>query len=86
MALPLLISKKEGQKICPNDYKLGWLIRDDEQTYWTIWGSSKDKEASLRCARDVVNRQGERDVYLSEIPLSEHLTKEQLLALKKITI
>lgn len=84
MALPLLISKQEGQLICPDDYKLGWLLQDEKEAYWSIWGSSKDKEHALSAAKDVLNKQGDRDVFISDIPLSQYLTKEQIKILKKV--
>ncbi len=78
MALPLLIAKKEHQPICPDDYKLGWLFQDEKEGYWMIWGSCKDKEAALSAVKEVLEKQGVRDVFISEVPLSKHLTKEQV--------
>lgn len=86
MSLPLLIAKKEGQKILPNDYKLGWLFKNEKEAYWMIWGSSKDKETAVSCARDVLEKQGDRDVFISDIPLTQHPTIDQIDKLKKITI
>ena len=86
MPLPLLISKQEGQRFLPNDYKLGWLFEDDKEAYWVIWGSSKNKECALSAAKDVVKKQGKRDIFISDTPLSKHLTKEQIEGLKKINV
>ena len=90
MALPLLIAKKEHQPICPDDYKLGWLFQDEKEGYWMIWfqdekegywmiwGSCKNKETALSAVKEVLEKQGVRDVFISEVPLSKHLTKEQV--------
>ena len=86
MALPLLIAKKEHQLICPDDYKLGWLSRDDDGGYWMIWGSCKDKETALSAAKEVLEKQGNRDVFISEMPLLRHLTKEQVKNLVPLRI
>ncbi len=83
MGLPLLIAKKEGIKICPDDYKVGWLMKDDT---WMIWGSCKDLKEALKCARDTINEKGEREVYLSSVPLNKKLTLEQILNLENITL
>lgn len=85
MIVPLLISKKEGEKILPNEYKLGWLFKYEDKGYWMIWGSSKNKETALQCVKDVI-KQGKRDVFISDLPLTEHLTIEQISALKQITV
>jgi hypothetical protein len=84
MALPLLIAKKKNNVVCPNDYKVGWLFQDDKEAYWMIWGSSKNKEVALSCAKDVLNNNGDRDVFISNIPLSEHPTLEQINNLIKV--
>ncbi|MEC1744139.1 hypothetical protein [Schinkia azotoformans] len=86
MPLPLLIAKQENQKICPDDYKLGWLFKNDKETYWMIWGSSKNKESALKVAKEVIEKQGERDVFISDIHLSKHPTLEQVSALKQVQI
>ena len=78
MALPLLIAKKEHQPICPDDYKLGWLFQDEKEGYWMIWGSCKNKETTLSAIKEVLEKQGVRGVFISEVPLSKHLTKEQV--------
>ena len=78
MALPLLIAKQEHQLICPDDYKLGWLSRGENGGYWMVWGSCKDKEAALSATKEVLERQGTRDVFISEVPLLKHITKEQI--------
>lgn len=84
--LPILISKKEGQTICPNDYKIGWLMKDNVEGYWMIWGSCKDLKTALNCARDTIKEKGEREVYLSSVPLNKQLTLGQVLILENITL
>lgn len=84
--LPLLIAKKEGAKICQDDYKVGWLMKDDTQGLWMIWGSCKDLKAALKCAKDTIEGKGKREVYISSIPLNKNLTLEQILNLENITL
>ena len=78
MALPLLIARRKGDKFLPTDYKLGWLYKDDKEGYWQVWGSSKDKETALECAKDVLKKQGERDVFIADEPIPINLTMEQI--------
>ena len=85
MNLPLLIAKQKDIKICPDDYKIGWLMKDDFQGLWMIWGSCKDLKSALNCAREIIKEKGERKVYLSSIPLEKNLTLEQILNLENIT-
>lgn len=86
MSLPILIAKKEGIKICPDDYKIGWLMKDDFQGLWMTWGSCKDFKAAIDCARDIIREKGEREVYIASVPLSKNLTLEQILNLENITL
>lgn len=86
MPLPLLIAKQKEKKILPNEYKLGWLVSNEKEVYWMIWGSSKNRECALSCAKDVMTKQGVRDVFISDTPLSKHLPKEQVNSLEKIII
>ena len=86
MALPLLISKQTEQIILPNDYKLGWLIKDDKEGYWIIWGSSSTKENALNVARQIINEKGEMDIYVSDNHLPKTLTKDHLGELKKANL
>ena len=85
MALPLLIAKKKDNVVCPDDYKVGWLFQDDKEVYWMIWGSSKNKEVALSCAKDVLDNNGDREVFISNVPLSEHPTPEQINNLIKVS-
>lgn len=85
MGLPILIAKKEGMKICPDDYKIGWLMKDDLSGFWMIWGSCKDLKTALKCAKDTIKEKGEREVYLSSTPLPKSLNLEQILNLENIT-
>jgi len=82
MVLPLLIARRKGDKFLPTDYKLGWLYKDDKEGYWQVWGSSKDKETALKCAKDVIEKQGERDIFISDEPIPINLTIEQINELK----
>ena len=84
MALPLLISRRKGDIILPTDYKLGWLYKDDKEGYWQVWGSSKDKETALKCAKNVIEKQGERDILISDEPIPINLTTEQINKFRKI--
>ena len=72
-------------KICPDDYKVGWLMKDATKGYWMIWGSCKDLESALNCARETIKENGEREVYLSTIPLEKELTLLQIVNLENIT-
>ena len=86
MALALLVARRKGDKILPTDYKLGWLFKDDKEGYWSVWGSSKDRNTALKCAKDVIEKQGERDIFISDKPIPINLTIEQINKLKKIKI
>ena len=46
----------DGDKFLPTDYKLGWLYKDDKEGYWQVWGSSKDRNTALKCAKDVLEK------------------------------
>jgi|GEM_PF-5884746 len=85
MNLPILIAKKEGMKICPDDYKIGWLMKDDSQGLWMTWGSCKNFKTAMDCARDTIKEKGEREVYTASVPLPKNLTLEQILNLENIT-
>lgn len=86
MALPLLIARRKGDKFLPTDYKLGWLYKDDKEGYWQVWGSSKDKETALKCARDVLEKQGERVILIADDPIPVNLTIKQINELRKIKV
>ncbi|MGI6436393.1 MAG: hypothetical protein ACOX0F_13790 [Syntrophomonadaceae bacterium] len=86
MALPLLIAKQKNRPILPDDYKLGWLFQDEKEGYWMIWGSCKNKETALSAAKEVLEKQGARDVFISEMPLLKQLTKEQISNFLKVSI
>lgn len=83
MVLQILISKQKNQRICPDDYKIGWLAIDETKGYWMIWGSCSSKENALKCARDTIKQKGERDIFISDQPLEKFLTLEQINNLKK---
>lgn len=86
MTLPLLVARRKGDVFLPTDYKLGWLLKDGKEGYWSVWGSSKDKETALRCARDVLEKQGERDVLIADDPMPVNLTIKQISELRKIKV
>ena len=86
MNLPLLIAKQKYIKICHDDYKIGWLMKDDFHGFWMIFGSCKDLKSALNCAREIIKEKGERKVYLASVPLERSLTLEQILNLENITI
>ena len=84
MPLPILISKQKNQRICPDEYKIGWLMKDEEKGYWMIWGSCRSKEIALKCAKDEIRIKGKRDVFISDEPLEKFLSLEQIKKLKKV--
>jgi hypothetical protein len=86
MHLPLLISKANWIKLkmFQNDYKIGYLLKDDNKCYWTTWGSCKDLESALKCVKDFIKEKGEREVYLSDIPLDKNISLEQFKTLKRL--
>lgn len=51
-----------------------------------MWGSCKDKNTALKCAKDVLEKQGERDIFISDEPIPINLTIEQINELKKLKI
>lgn len=69
MALPLLIAKDKNAKILKDDYKLGWIMEDEESVYWSVWGSSKNYDTAISAAKDVLNQQGNRKVFVSDNPV-----------------
>jgi len=69
MLLPLLIAKDKNAKFLKDDYKLGWIMEDDTQIYWMVWGSSKDYKTAMSVARDVLNQKGYRKVFVSDNPM-----------------
>lgn len=73
MTLPLLIAKDKNAKVLKEDYKLGWIMEDDESIYWTVWGSSKDYDTALSAVKDVLNKKGDRKVFVSDNPVPRNL-------------
>lgn len=84
--LPLLISKQKDVKFLRDDYKLGWLMTDENEGYWMIWGSSKNKYYALSATKDLFEKKGQCEVFISDEPLSKQLTKEDLGKLRKLSI
>ncbi|CAI3571432.1 hypothetical protein [Clostridium neonatale] len=86
LKVSILISRRENEVICPEDYKIGWLYQDDkQQSYWSVWGSAKNLKCALDCARITIKEKGAKEVYLSSVPLDKNLTLEQNLNLENIT-
>ena len=69
MSLPLLIAKDKNAKFLKDDYKLGWIMEDNESIYWMVWGSSKDYDTALSAARDTLNKTGYHKVFVSDDPV-----------------
>jgi hypothetical protein len=69
MPLPLLIAKDKNAKFLKNDYKLGWILEDDESFYWSVWGSSKDYDTAMSAAKDLLNQKGYRKIFVSNNPI-----------------
>lgn len=69
MIMPILIAKDRNAKILKDDYKIGWLNRDENEWLWIVWGSAANLEKAIMCAEDTIRQKGERPVYLSETPL-----------------
>lgn len=84
--LPLLISKEDNQTIRKDDYKLGWLFKDENgnKAYWMTWGSSANLESALKVAQEVIEEKGRRDVFISDTPLTKNPTAEQVDVLKQV--
>jgi len=72
MSLPLLIAKDKNAKVLKDDYKLGWIMEDIESIYWMVWGSAKDYNTAMCTARDVLNQQGDRKVFISDNPIPKN--------------
>jgi hypothetical protein len=79
LALPLLIAKDKNAKFLKDDYKLGWIMEDDTQIYWTVWGSSKDYKTAISAAKNVLNQKGDRKVFVSDNPVPRNcvINKEE---------
>ncbi len=69
MSLPLLIAKDKNAKILKDDYKLGWMIEDNQSIYWAVWGSSKDYNTAISAAKDVLFQKGDRKIFVSDNPM-----------------
>jgi hypothetical protein len=45
-------------------------------------GNAKNKEVALKCAKEVLQKQGQRDVYLCGEPLDKELTIDEVAEIK----
>jgi len=83
---PLLIAKQKDARFLKDDYKLGWLFRDETGYLWVVWGSSNCIENALKIAKQVVSEKANSTkVYLSEIPLErDKAIYEEMPKLKEI--
>lgn len=80
--LPLLIAKDKDAVICKDDYHLGWLVQNDANWYWMVWGACKDRESAIRAKDNVLKEKGERQVFFSKKPLSRKGVQTEKLELK----
>lgn len=85
MSLPILLAKDREAKILKDDYKIGWLKREDEGWLWMTWGSAETLDKAIKIANEVVQEKGERPIYLSEIPLIKQIViQTEELDLKRL--
>jgi 23S rRNA maturation-related 3'-5' exoribonuclease YhaM len=84
--LPLLIAQQKNAKFLKDDYKLGWLFQDNTGYIWTVWGSSNNFENAVKVAKQVIDEQGKRTVYLSKTPLERDKAVYEPLSLEEIKI
>lgn len=70
-SLPILLAKDKNAKILKDDYKIGWLVQDEKSWLWIVWGSCKDLDTAIKCAKDTIEKKGDRPVYISDKPLSK---------------
>ena len=82
--LPLLIAQQKNARFLKEDYKLGWLFQDDTGYLWTVWGSTSNFENAIKIAKQVINEQGERIVYLSKTPIERDKAVYEPLSLEEI--
>ena len=89
---PLLIAP-EQRRVPPNiperfkslfdGYTLGWLQEcQNGEFYWLTWGLSKDKENTLKCRDEVLQKQGPREVLIWDQPLPKALTADQVAEIR----
>jgi hypothetical protein len=85
---PLLIAKQKDARFLKDDYKLGWLFRDENSYLWVVWGSSRNLENALKVAKQVVTEKANGTVvYLSETTLEKgEVICEPLPELKEMNV
>lgn len=83
--LPILIAKDKDAKIFKNYYKIGWLMMQGNEWTWIVWGNARNLDGAKKCARLTIRKNGKRQIYLSENPLSRKI-KEQRDKLQLIDI
>lgn len=85
MVLPILIAQDRNAKFMKDDYKIGWLQRQDSEWLWIVWGSAVNLEKAIMCANDTISKKGERPIYLSETPLIKgNIVQSEELNLKQV--
>ena len=85
MSLPILLAKDRNAKFLKDDYKIGWLKKEDENWLWIVWGSASSLENAIKCANDTITQKGERPIYLSETPLIKgNIVQTEKLNLKQL--
>jgi hypothetical protein len=84
--LPLLIAQQKNARFLKDDYKLGWLFQDNTGYLWTVWGSSNNFENAMKVAKQVINEQGDRTVYISKTPLERDKAIYEPLTLEEIKL
>lgn len=85
MALPILLAKDRNAKFLKDDYKIGWLNKEEEKWLWIVWGSASSLENAVKCANDTIIQKGERPIFLSEKPLIKaSIVQTEKLSLKQL--
>lgn len=83
MSFSLLIAKKEGEKTFPYYYRLGWLVEGkNKKFHWPELGRVNTLENAIKAAKNMFP--GKTKVYLSDKPLSDTITEEELVYMREI--
>jgi len=80
--IPLLIAPLK-RSIGVTGYGLGWLFEFEDKALWVTWGNTRDKDSALACAREVLQKKGQREVLIWNKPLTKDLTVEQVAEIRK---
>ena len=85
MVLPILLAKDRNAKFLKDDYKIGWLQKENNEWLWMVWGSASSLENAIKCAKDTISQKGERPIYLSETPLIKgNIVQTEELNIKRL--